>query len=187
MIVRRLAVSAAVALAAASGLAACGSEEAVREAKTEGVYVSTGELKYQVQISRVLNPSDFEDQDYLKGLSAADKALAPDENWFAIFVRVFNQGDAPHASAQRFTIEDTTGQRFDPVGLSRQANSVAYVPRVVKPGDQIPLPGSLARENPTQGGLVLFKVPNASLDNRPLVLHIASPEGGPEATVDLDV
>jgi len=187
MSLRRLALAAAVAFAVSSGLAACGSEEAVHEAKTEGVYVTAGGLKYQVQISRVLNPSDFEDQDYLKGLSGSDRALPADENWFAIFVRVFNQSEDPHPSAQQFSIEDTTGKRFEPVQLSREANSVAYVPRTVKPGDQIPLPGSLSRENATQGGLVLYKIPNTSLDNRPLVLHIASPEGGEEATVDLDV
>jgi hypothetical protein len=187
MPLRRFAVTAAVSLAAATGLAACGAHEEVHHGATEGVYVSTGGLKYQVQISRVLNPSDFEDQDYLKGLSAGDRVLPKDDEWFAVFMRVFNHGDAPHQASDRFTIEDTTGKRFEPVPLDRRANSVAFVAREVKPGDQNPLPGSLARENATQGGLVLFRVPTASLDNRPLVLHIESPEGGPAATVDLDV
>jgi hypothetical protein len=187
MTLRRLAVSAAVAVASASGLAACGSEEAVRHGATEGVYVSTGGLKYQIQISRVLNPTDFEDRDFLKGLSAADRQLPPKDNWFAIFVRVFNMGDAPHRSTDRFTIVDTTGKRFAPTPLDVRANSVAFISQVVNPGDQNPVPGSLARENTTQGGLVLFRIPIASLDNRPLELHIVSPEGGPDATVDLDV
>jgi hypothetical protein len=187
MSLRRIAVSAAVAVLALGGLAACGSEDEVHHGETEGVYVSTGGLKYQVQISRVLNPRDFEDRDYLKGLNAGDRVLPAEDNWFAIFVRVFNQDDTPHRSADRIVIEDTTGARFEPVRLDLRSNSVAYIPLVVQPGDQIPVPGSQARENQTQGGMVLYRIPIRSLTNRPLELHIESPEGGADATVDLDV
>src|SRR3954468_19262244 len=138
MPLRRIAVSAAVAVLALGGLAACGGEETVHHGETEGVYVSTGGLKYQVQISRTLNPNDFEDRDFLKGLSAADRNLPGDENWFAVFLRVFNKGDQPHASARDLVIEDTTGARFRPVALNLAANSVAYIPLTVQPGDQIP-------------------------------------------------
>ena len=182
---RRLAVVTAVAVAAAS-MAACGKDGPTSVAKTEGVYVTTGHLAYQVQISRQLNPHDFEDRDFLKGLPPGN-TLGRDEDYFAIFLRVFNQGDAPHQSARQFVIEDTTGKKFSPVPLNLDANVVAYRPLVVNAGDQIPVPGSVARENATQGGMVLFKIPVSSFANRPLVLHIASPEGGPEATVDLDV
>jgi hypothetical protein len=186
MPLRRLAAITAVAVAAASSLAACGKDGPVSEGKTEGVYVSTGNLKYQVQISRQLNPFDFEDGDYLKGLPATGK-LATGEEYFGIFIRVFNMSNAAHPSARQFTIKDTTGKAFQPVPLDLNINVVAYRPLIVKPGDQIPVPGSLARENTTQGGLILYKIPVASFANRPLVLHIASPEGGQEATVDIDV
>jgi hypothetical protein len=186
MQLRRLAATTAVSLAAATSLTACGSSEEPTTAKTEGVYVTTGELKYQVQISRQLNAADFEDRDYLKGLPAGDR-LGQGEEWFAVFIRVFNQSDAPHPSASQFSIKDTTGKTFEPVRLDLNVNRVAYRPLTVQPGDQIPVPGSLARENATQGGLILFKIPVASYANRPLELHIAPPEGGGEATVDLDV
>jgi|tagenome__1003787_1003787.scaffolds.fasta_scaffold20682516_2 hypothetical protein len=187
MKLRRIAVSAAVAALAVGVLAACGEQEEVHHGATEGVYVSTGGLKYQVQISRILNPTDFEDQDYLRGLAATDRVLAPSDTWFAVFIRVFNRGEKPVQSANRFTILDTTGKRFTPIQVDRRANSTVYIPRVLKGGDQLPLPGSLARENLTQGGLVLFRLPISSLANRPLELHIASPVGGQDATVDLDV
>ncbi|HEU4974618.1 MAG TPA: hypothetical protein VFT50_05970 [Baekduia sp.] len=186
MQLRRLLATTALALVAATSLAACGEEE-TSNGKTEGVYVTTGDLKYQVQISRQLNPHDFEDHDYLVGRTGANANLKPNEDWFGVFLRVRNTSDAPHQSASRFYIEDTTGQRFDPVTLNQSVNVVAYKPLVVGPGDQLPVPGSLARENPTQGGLVLFKVPVSSFANRPLVLHIEPAEGGQEATVDLDV
>jgi hypothetical protein len=186
MQLRRLLATTALAVAAAASLAACGSEEDVSHGKTEGVYVTTGDLKYQVQISRQLNQFDFEDRDYLTGLPRTDR-LAPGEEWFAVFIRVFNQSDGPHPSASRFTIRDTTGKTFLPEPIDLNINRVAYRPLVVKAGDQIPVPGSLARENATQGGMILFKIPVSSYANRPLELHIAPPEGGAEATVDLDV
>jgi hypothetical protein len=188
MQLRRLAAITAVALAAATSLAACGSGgEEPTAGETEGIYVNTGDLKYQVQISRQLNAADFEDRDYLTGLPAADKALAPGEEWFAVFIRVFNMTKEPHPSASQFEIRDTTGQIFKPIAINTHINRVAYKPAEVGSGDQIPVPGSLARENLTQGGLILFKVPNSAYANRPLELNITPPDGSHEATVDLDV
>jgi hypothetical protein len=187
MPLRRLAATTATALVVATSLAACGNSEEPTTGKTEGVYVNTGDLKYQVQISRQLNAADFEDRDYLLGLPASDRALRPGEQWFAVFVRVFNHTDRPHPSASQFVIRDTTGKEFQPIAVDTRVNRTAYRPLVVGSGDQIPVPGSLARENLTQGGLILFKVPTASYANRPLELNIVPPEGGRQATVDLDV
>jgi hypothetical protein len=188
MKLRRLAATTAVALAATTSLAACGgSHEEPTAGKTEGVYVNTGELKYQVQISRQLNPSDFEDRDYLVGLPAGGHTLGRSEEWFAVFIRVFNWTKVPHLSASQFVIRDTTGKEYKPIALDTRINRTAYKPAEVGAGDQIPVPGSLARENLTQGGLILFKVNNSSYASRPLELNITPPEGGKSATVDLDV
>jgi hypothetical protein len=186
MPLRRFAITAAVVLTAGIPLAACGSEEPTHGA-TEGVYVNTGELKYQVQISRQLTPADFEDRDYLVGLPAADKVLGTGNEWFAVFIRVFNTTKSAHPAAQQFEIRDTTGKTFTPIAVDTSVNRTAYKAAEVGAGDQIPVPGSLARDNLTQGGMLLFKVPTASYSNRPLELHIKSPEGNGEATVDLDV
>jgi hypothetical protein len=186
MQLRRLVATTAVAVAAATSLAACGSEEPTK-GETEGIYVNTGDLKYQVQITRQLNASDYEDRDYLTGLPAADKTLSTGQEWFAVFIRVFNMTDDAHPSASQFVIRDTTGKEYRPVAVDTNINRTAYKPLVVKGGDQIPVPGSLARENLTQGGLILFKVENASYASRPLELEILPPEGGKQATVDLDV
>lgn len=188
MQLRRLAAITAVALAAVTSLSACGSGGVEpTHGETEGVYVNTGHLKYQVQISRQLNAADFEDRDYLTGIPAADRTLKPGEEWFAVFLRVFNKTGEPHPSAAKFEIKDTTGQVFEPIPINTNINRVAYRPAEVGSGDQIPVPGSLARENLTQGGLILFKVPNTVYDSRPLEFIIESPDGEGEATVDLDV
>jgi hypothetical protein len=187
MPLRRLAAITAAALVAATSLAACGGSEEPTSGKTEGVYVNTGDLKYQVQISRQLNAADSEDRDYLAGLPASDRTLGPGEQWFAVFIRVFNHTKAPHLSASQFVIRDTTGKEYKPVALDTKVNRTAYKPTAVGAGDQIPVPGSLARENLTQGGLILFKVNSSSYASRPLELNITPPEGGKSATVDLDV
>jgi hypothetical protein len=187
MQLRRLLATSAVVLAAATTLAACGKDGATSQGTDEGVYVTTGHLAYQVQISRQLNPFSFEDRDFLKSVPAGERSLPHGVEFFGVFLRVFNRSDAPHQSASNFIIEDTTGKQFRPVPVPLAESVGFYQPLVVKPGDSIPVPGSFARENATQGGLVLFKIPVTSYANRPLELRIASPEGGPEATVNLDV
>ena len=57
--------------------AGCNKEEVSVEASTEGPYVTVNDLKYQVQISRILNPGEPEDVGYLRGLPRARQLTAP--------------------------------------------------------------------------------------------------------------
>ena len=67
----RVLLLAVASLALLSGLPACGNRhEVITDAETEGPYLNLGPLKYQVQISRQLNPDDLEDRVYLRGLPA---------------------------------------------------------------------------------------------------------------------
>lgn len=189
---RRLAI-AVVSLLAATGVSACGNkEDRVDHAKTEGVYVDVGPLKYQVQISRQLNPMNVEDQGYLVGVGPFDRALGNDNIWFAVFIRVENDGDRSAVSAKDFQLTDTQGNTFTPVTLNR-ANVFAYHPQLVTSHGEFkvnglnPLPDSAAAEGATGGALLLFKLTHDTLVNRPLRLIIHDPKGSDEATVDLDV
>jgi hypothetical protein len=173
-------------LAASAGLAACGNKVEVRtDAHTEGPYVSVGSLKYQVQVSRQLNPQDLEDRPYLEGIAPEEARLGPSQTWFAVFIRAVNETHRRRASARRFEIEDTQGRVFEPVPVT---NSFAYRPGVVPPAGSLPEMGSIADEGPIEGSLVLFKIPYEALANRPLELRIADPTA-PErhAVVELDV
>ncbi len=59
---------------------------------------------------------------------------------------------------------------------------------LVAPGDLFPPVGSPADEGPIGGALILFKIPIASLQNRPFELIIEGPETDPvEAEISLDV
>jgi hypothetical protein len=177
-----------LASAAALGVAGCGNkEEAYTFGGTEGVYVTVDDLKYQIQISRILNPADIEDQGYLRGVS---KGVAPSaqEVWFGVFMRVENDKEQTHAAASQFEIRDTQDNTFKPVNLDTKFNLFAYKARDVTQGTLIPLVNSPASNNTIRGALLLFKVKTDSLYNRPLELRIAnSRESQGEAVIDLDV
>ena len=174
-------------LGLAGGLAACGNRhEVITEAETEGPYLNVGALKYQVQISRPLNPNDPQDQVFLRGLPPEEAKLRADETWFAVFVRVVNETGRTHASAEEFEIEDTEGKHFEPIAVP--GNIFAYEPTEVPPRGTLPPHGSLVDDSPIGGQMVLFKLTLNALANRPLELLIRSPQAEPrQAVVDLDV
>src|SRR3954470_19768660 len=120
MQLRRLLATTAVAVATATSLAACGDEETT-QGRDEGTYVTAGDLQYQVQISRQLNAGDFEDRDYLTGLPTG-AALNRNQEWFGVFVRVFNRTKSDHEAASQFVIRDTTGKQYQPVVLNTNIN-----------------------------------------------------------------
>lgn len=175
-----------VAVVLGLGAGACGNaNEMVTHADTEGPYLDVGPLKYQVQISRQLNPRDTEDSAYLKGVAGADQ-LRPDETWFAVFVRVINDTERSHLAAADFSIEDTDGRTFPPVAVGD--NPFAYRPIEVPARGALPAQGTLAESAAIGGTMVLFKLTLSSLANRPLELKIKSPEPPQrESIIDLDV
>jgi hypothetical protein len=175
-----------IALAAlvASG---CGNkEEKVTRAETEGIYVTVDDLKYQIQISRILNPAAPDDSHYLRGLPAGEE-LTDDEVWYGIFMRVQNDADEPHRTAESFRIHDTQDDVFEPIELDASTNSFLYEPTELQPGTLLPAPDTPAYDNTIRGGLILFKISAAALANRPLELEIESPTGGENAVIDIDV
>jgi len=189
MKLRRAILLAALALLALP-LAACGNkEEITTHGETEGTYVNVGDLVYQVQISRQLNPNDPEDKSYLIDLPFGQDQLAPDEAWFAVFVKAWNEGEQVAPAAENFSIVDTQGTVYRPVPIGPD-NVFAYHAADVPGGDQLPELDTAASNNPSvQGAMLLFKVKYSSFDNRPLELVIHAPEGQEpeEASVTLDV
>jgi hypothetical protein len=178
---------AALAAVAALAAAGCGSNEGPQTSgNTEGVYIDVGDLKYQVQISRILNPADIEDQAYLRGVSQG-VAPADDEVWFAIFMRVQNETDRPLRPADTFTMVDTAGDEYTSLNLDEKINVFAYKPSPIPAGGLVPQLSSPPADNTIQGSLLLFKVKVAALYNRPVVLHLTSSRGGPTGTISLDI
>ncbi len=184
---RRLLVSVA-AVAAALAITACGNKEAeTLHGTTEGAYLDLGGMKYQVQISRLLNPASIEDRYYMIGLPANQRQLPAGQEWFAVFIRVENDGEKAARAATDYTITDTQNTKFRPMQFAPE-NVFAYRGGLLQPTDILPAPDSPAGQGSIQGALLLFKIPTRNLENRPLELAIRTPAApGKTATVDLDV
>jgi hypothetical protein len=180
----------------ALGLAACGNEEQERQtyqsenaqvAETEGIYLELSEVKYQVQISRQLNPLIVEDRDYLAGIPESELDLADDEVWFGVWMRVENESEEPIRTASRFTIVDTQENEYVPVRIP-SSNVFAYQGGQRVEGEELyPNLDSPAGERPPYASLLLYKLKRFSLDNRPLELIVDDPAGGERGIVNLDV
>jgi hypothetical protein len=176
-----LALIAVVALAASG----CGNKQDVTtEAPTEGIYLDLGGMKYQIQMSRYLNAKDVEDRSYLAGLPGGVQAGKGDV-WFGIWMRVQNESKKPLPVATQYEIHDTQGAVYRPVPLDAKSNPFAYQPTQVGPGSVLPSPDSAAGNTAIQGALILFRIKNDSLQNRPLELRMT--QGGSTDTADIDV
>jgi hypothetical protein len=179
---RRLLVIPAV-LACALSVSGCFNKHEVTVAETEGIYLDVDELKYQVQISRYMNPNDVEDSAYLAGLPESTAEPTGEETWFGVFMRVQNPTEETITPASDFEIIDTQENVFRPVPLD---NPFAYKADPIGPKSLIPRPDSVASTTTVQGSLLLFKVKTESLQNRPLEFRFRGQEGT-EGVVDLDV
>lgn len=178
-----------VAVALALGLSACGNKhDRINRAETEGIYVNVDELKYQVQLSRQLNPEAIpEDKTFIDGIDEAEAELAPGEVWFAIFVRVENGTDEEHAPTADFELEDQQGNTFEPVEID-ESNPFFYDTAPIRPKGYAPGPDTIARQVSSVGGMLrLFKVKYETLDNRPVELLIHSETSDEVSVVDIDI
>jgi hypothetical protein len=184
----------ALVLLAASALTACGDSHSrvttgtyAGESGANAPYLDVGPLVYEVQLSRELNPSSTEDAAYLQGLSPAEQKLEPGQEWFAVFLQVYNDGSKALPAASSLTITDTQGNRYIPI-VPGPTNQFAYRAGSVPGKGRLPVADSIASQGTTQGAPLLFKIQTVSLDNRPLKLTIVDPDNAAEtASSELDV
>lgn len=178
-------ISIIAAAATLVGVAACGQEAHPTVADNEGFYVDAGPITYQVQLSRELNPSNAEDKPYLNGVTAP--APAPNEEWFAIFLRAKNQTKSSATTTDSFVLVDTQGNRYYPVQLNPTFDAFAWTPQTLTPSATEPAPDTPASFGPTQGGEVLFKINTSAYANRPLTLEIHASGQATPSTVSIDL
>jgi hypothetical protein len=183
-----------LALLAVLALSACGDSHTrvstgtyAGESGANAPYLNVGPLIYEVQLSRELNLSNTEDAAYLQGLSPAERQLGPGQEWFAVFIQVYNNTSHELPAAGEVTITDTQGNAYSPI-VPDQTNEYAYRAGMVPAKGQLPAPDTTADDGPTQGALLLYKIQIVSLDNRPLQLKITDPtDPSQTASAELDV
>lgn len=174
-------------LGATVGLSGCGKSNHPVSTENDGVYITAGPITYQLQISRQLNPFGTEDRQYITGVPAAEASLSPTQEWYGVFLWAKNQTQHPQPTSNNFVIVDSSGGRYYPLHLDTTINSYAWTQQVLAPSAIEPAPNTTASEGPTQGGLVLFKLPTAVYSNRPLTLQIYPSGGGKPGQISLDL
>ncbi len=171
-------LAAIVFAALALGVSACGYSSDSKEV-VEGEVVELGDLKYQVIFSRFLNPNDNEDSAYLVGQPAPQKG----STYFGVFLEVQNKSEDTQKLAETFTITDADEEKFE--AIPSESLYAFPVGGEVESQEPIPAPDSTPQQGPIEGSLVLFELPSAASENRPLTLSIDGPEGPAEVTLDL--
>jgi hypothetical protein len=165
-------------------LVGCGENPRPDNASREGLPEEVGHIEYNVYITRELNLQDVEDKGYVTDVEEAPPGFA----LYGVFLEACNhqpEGSEEIMSAGDFEIEDTQGNKFEPVELAED-NIFAYKPELLGPKDCIPAEGTLARSAPTNGSLLIFELPLETLENRPLQLIITGPDDD-EGRVELDI
>lgn len=174
----RLAIALIGLLAAASLLAACGEDE-VHSEVVEGQPLELGELRYNIAITRFLNPNDVEDSEYLVG----QPEPPPGQAYLGVFLTIKNDSDEAQQSAYTYRVVDTTGAEYEPV--ESESPYALEIGAPVEGNSQLPILDSTAANGAIQGSMLLFLVDQEVSENRPLELEIVS--GDEEGKVALDI
>jgi hypothetical protein len=175
--VRGLVVAAAVLAAALVCGCGVGQEVDVKE----GEPLVLGPLRYNIQITRFLNPGDTEDKGYLVGQPPPTR----NTQYLGVFVLIQNDTNDAAKSAPTMTVRDTRGTEYHPIPT--KSVYALHLGASVPSQSQLPLPDSTPAEGVIEGSLVLFRVNTKSIENRPLTLIVPGVGGGESGKVQLDI
>ncbi len=176
-------------LALGAGVTACGDDDeggpdpaASRNGGfREGLAEPLGGIDYNVFITRQLNLRVPPDNAYYNGPEPPKG-----ETFYGVFLQACNPGKEPLQTASGFKVVDNQGNEFAPKELPEE-NAFAYHPRRLERKECIPAPGSVAQLGPTAGSMLLFQLPIAVTENRPLELEIGPSAAGETLKIELDI
>lgn len=164
--------------ATATAFAGCGEEEPETDVP-EGEPLELGEVAFDVQITRFLNPDAPDDSAYLEGAPP----LAEGEQYLAVFMEIENEGDGTNVVPYPFKIIDTRGTIYLQAEVENSFTLIAGTP--IGPGDTVPGPETPAANGPIEGSALLFPLSEDANENRPLKLQVPGPTGPGEIELDL--
>jgi hypothetical protein len=172
-----LAIAVAFATLAAGG---CSSEQHDLSVP-EGTPVTLGNLEYNVQVSRFLNPADQEDRSYLQGAPE----LARDDYYLGVFLTVDNTGYEKASLPTRYEVYDTQHNTYTPVSIDNEF--ALPLSGDVPAREQIPSSDSIPANAPIGGLMLLFVIHESSTENRPLTLKVPAAGNAAPARIQLDI
>ena len=161
----------------------CGKDDK-GEPKREGLGLHVAGITYRVYLTRQINQHDAEDRAYWHGAEPP-----PGFTYYGVFISACNEGKKPLTPVDHFKVVDNQDNEFEPLPAEVH-NEFHYRPRVLPHKACVPENGSAAANGPTGGGLLIFKIPVQSIENRPLELEIeAEGEDGKleHGAVELDL
>ncbi len=178
---RRLSTSLLLALllTLATALTACGGEHTEGHA-VEGQPLELGNLIYNVQITRFLNPDNVEDANYLEGQEPADS----DQEYLGVFIRIINESDETATIPDSFEIVDTRGNTYE--SLPTESPFALEPGAEIEPDGEYPPFDTPARSGPIKGAMLLFLLDDTAVENRPIELLIPG-EDGEDGSIELDL
>jgi hypothetical protein len=163
-------------------LGATGCGEDLSEEAEEGVPIKLGDLEFNVQETRFLNPSQPDDSEYLAGQQLPPP---PDKSYLGVFLTIHNDGD--HAvrlpTYEETSVVDTTGAAYQ--ATPSDTPFAAHLGTELAGGGEIPVADTAAASGPVQGGIVIFFVDRGITENLPLELEID--HEGETGAISLDI
>jgi hypothetical protein len=162
------------------GAAGCGDE--LGHEADEGVPIKLGDLEFNVQETRFLNPSQPDDGVYLTGQQLPPP---PSQSYLGVFLTVHNDADDPVKlpTYADVSVVDTTGVAYEAIPSS--SPFAAPLGTEIEAGGDVPAPDTAAESGPVQGALLIFLVSEAVNENRPLKLEIDYEDETGEITLDI--
>jgi hypothetical protein len=166
---------------ASSALAGCGNEEET-SAHEEGIPIKLGELEFNVQETRYLNPAQPDDSEYLAGQALPPP---PEKVYLGVFLTIHNDGDDPVRlpTHEETTVVDTTDAAYQ--AIPSDTPFAAPLGTELGPGEDVPAEDTAAQTGPVQGALAIFFVDLTVDANRPLTLEIEYQGETGEVTLDI--
>jgi hypothetical protein len=183
MLARPKPMLAACAILATLMLAACGQESnpGKKSPAREGLGIPIAGIDYDIFITRELNLRVPPDNAYYKG-----PAPGKGQTLYGVFLQACNHGSTSRQTASEFKVVDSQGNVFTPTPLPKD-NAFAYQPQRLAPDQCEPVAGSVAQLGPTAGSMLLFRLPLAITENRPLELEITAGLPAQRRRVELDL
>lgn len=161
------------------GVIAAGCGDEAETDVMEGEPLELGDLHFNVQITRFLNPSSDEDAAYLEGAPP----LVGDQQYLGVFMQIENVGEDEAVVPFPFRIIDTRDEIYV---QDRVDNDFALIPDTPIPADgTVPGLETPARTGPIEGSMILFRIDEAATEDRPLKLEVRNGDEIGEVELDL--
>jgi hypothetical protein len=180
--ITRLGAVLAAAAVITLGVLVSGCDTNPEDAKqvVEGQPIKVGDLLYNVQITRILNPEDPEDKAYL----VDQQPPSGDQYYLGVFMRIDNEESVSAQVPSEFKVVDTVGDTFAPI--PSKSLFALKLGATIHGGGELPELESTAANGPIEGSMVLFRIDGAAIQDRPLTLEIPSADGS-TGEVELDI